>query len=192
MEILIWIGFLIVYSIVQSLNKKKKKQSQPVPGTADADASRAPTIQDVLSEIQAALEGKPAPEKPAEPKPQDTMLPAPASPRPQLQPREPEFHSLEKQIPDRLLESKTKYETKIFTQKARGKSTSYDDTFPESTFYDDAYHHPHMDASTSDMLPVTKKKKSTASLLRARLKNGNYLSEAFILQQIVGKPLSKK
>ena len=193
MEILVWIGFLIVYSIVQSLNKKKKKQAKSKPQTSGDAASSPPTLQDALREIQVALEGKPSRGKPVEPTAQPIPLPAHQDARLQLpSSREPEFHSLEKDIPDRSLESKTKYSTKVYTQTIPDRTKTYEDSFPDSEFYDDTYHHAHMEEAPIDTLAIKKKDKSHATFLRSQLRDRNYLSEAFILQQILGKPLSKK
>ncbi len=197
MEILIWIGFLIVYSIVQSLGKKKKKgPSQPTPSTPGTEGARQPTLQDALREIRAALEGNIEQTPPVETSrppateaktlPEKTVANFPSKSR-----IEPEFHSLEKSIPDRQLETKTEYSTKIYTKGTIEKETTYEDSFPESSFYDDNYQHPHMDDVFEEAFTV-KKEKSPAAILRQRLNDGNYLSEAFVLQQILGEPASKK
>ncbi len=193
MEFLIWLGFLLVYSIINARNKKKGPAKAPggTPGTTGTQ--QAPTLEDALREIQEAFQQASQPEKPA-PEPAPTPLPKPApklerKPRPV---REPEFHSLEKRIPDRSLESKTRYSEKILTRGTLEASETYTDSFPTSDFYDDKYSHPHMESSSRAMQVTKKNKPNAAAILRKRLSDKDYLSEAFIIQQILGKPLSKK
>ncbi len=198
MEFLLWIGFLIVYGIIQSLGKKKKPPQQ-VPTDLAEGESRPPTLQDALREIQEAFQQaqgqrespKPEPEAPTE-QPARTQLPRLAPTRTnRATTREPEFHSLEKQIPERTLESRTIYSEKVYENKTLETSKTYEDSFPKSEFYDDKYTHAHMDspiASTSKK----KKKQSASEILRTRFKDKDYLSEAFIVQDILGRPVSKR
>lgn len=193
MEFLIWLGFLIVYSIVQSLNKKKKGPLPgPTPEQPGEAPARQPTLQDALREIQEALQeaSKPQQAPPTEPQPQVQRKAPQPKPIPQRK-REPEFHSLEGRIQERSLEAQTKYSEKVYTDTNLESAKTYTDAFPETSFYDDTYSHAHMDA-TSSKAPIKKRTKTPAELLRDRLNDKDYLSEAFILQQIIGKPLSKK
>ncbi len=197
MEFLIWIAFLIVYSIIQSLGKKKKpttKSPTQVPGNPQAP----PTLADALREIQEALQ-QPQKNREAPPVEQPTVLPQSSKPRsttlsspPNLnKKREPEFHSLEKRIPEKAtLESQTKYSEKILDKGTLESSKTYEDVFPESAFYDDSYSHAHMD--TVKTVKKAKAQKSPAEILRKRLKDPTYLSEAFVIQQILGPPVSKQ
>lgn len=190
MEFLIWLGFLLVYSIINARNKKKNPGKVP-PGGTPGTQQKAPTLEDALREIQEAFQQANQPQQP-EPPPEPAPAPQPQKERKRLPKREPEFHSLEKRIPDRTLESKTRYSEKVLTGGTLEATKTYEDSFPTSDFYDDNYSHAHMEAS-SEPLQVTKKKsKGAADLLRERLMDKDYLSEAFIIQQILGEPLSKK
>ncbi len=199
MEFVIWIAFLIVYALIQSLGKKKNpsaKKPPQVPG----DQQPAPTLADALREIQEALQQARQPqmesqETPAA-EPQTTTIPKPTDRKLVTQSKlqrkiEPEFHSLEKRIPQTpTLEDRTKYSKKILGKGSLESTKTYEDVFPESSFYDDNYSHAHMEAA-----PKSKKKKapeSHAERIRKRLKDPAYLSEAFIIQQILGPPLSKR
>ena len=195
MEFLIWIGFLIVYSILQST--KKKKGPPKVPGDSPAGEGKTPTWGDALRQIQEALEEAQNPNAHKEPAPEaarsSSQLPklAPESRESRRETIEPEFHTMESRIPDRSLESKTKYSEHIYRPPANTESSSYEDSFPERSFYDEKYSHAHMDESTA-LTPVAKSGPSPADILRKRLRDKNYLSEAFIIQQLLGKPLSKR
>ena len=194
MEFLIWLGFLLVYSIINARNKKKGPTKAPpggAPGTA-TETERAPTLEDALREIQEAFQQASQPQKPApQPEPAPQPKPQPKLERKSRPAREPEFHSLEKRIPDRSLESKTQYSEKILTRGTLEATKTYEDSFPASDFYDDKYSHAHME-STKPLQVVKRDKPDAAEILRNRLKDKDYLSEAFIIQQILGKPLSKK
>ncbi|MEM8488994.1 MAG: hypothetical protein AAF564_25840 [Bacteroidota bacterium] len=192
MEFLIWLGFLLVYSIINARNKKKGPQ-KGAPGSTPGTQQKAPTLEDALREIQEAFQQASQPNAPAPapaPEPQAPTQPKPA--RTKLPPREPEFHSLERRIPDRSLESKTQYSEKILTRGTLEATKTYEDSFPTSDFYDDKYSHPHMEPSSEPLLVTKKKSRGAADLLRKRLADKNYLSEAFIIQQVLGEPLSKK
>lgn len=201
MEFLIWIAFLIVYSIVQSLGKKKKPAPQS-PNQVPGEQQRMPTLEDALREIQEALQQskKPQRDKQESPAPEQPVLsPTSSSPRkttlsphPALQgTREPEFHSLEKRIPERAtLEARTTYSEKILDKGSLEAEKTYEDVFPESSFYDDSYSHAHME--TPKQIKKVKAPESPAAILRKRLKDPTYLSEAFVVQQILGPPVSKR
>lgn len=201
MELLLWIAFFIVYGVIQSLGKKKRPPQQVPTDLADGE-SRPPTLQDALREIQEAFQEAqakkeapaPEPHAPTE-QPARTQLPR-LAPKPNRSSREttrePEFHSLEKQIPDRTLESRTTFSEKVYENKTLEVSETYEDSFPESEFFDDKYSHAHMDSSSITASRPKKKQKSASEILRARFQDKNYLSEAFIVQDILGKPVSKR
>lgn len=190
MEFLIWLGFLLVYSIINARNKKKNPAKVP-PGETPGTQQKAPTLEDALREIQEAFQQANQPQQP-EPVSEPTPEPKPKKKHKQLPAREPEFHSLEKRIPDRTLESKTRYSEKVLTGGTLESAKTYEDSFPTSEFYDDTYSHAHMEASSEPLMVVKKKSKGAADILRERLMNKDYLSEAFIIQQILGEPLSKR
>ncbi len=191
MEFLIWLGFLLVYSIINARNKKKGPQKAP-PGSTPGTQDKPPTLQDALREIQEAFQQANQPPQPQQPAPAPQQQ-APKKPkRTRLPEREPEFHSLEKRIPDRSLESKTQYSEKVLTRGTLEAAKTYEDSFPTSEFYDDKYSHAHMESSTAAMEVAKKKRNGAADLLRKRLADKDYLSEAFIIQQVLGEPLSKK
>lgn len=201
LEFLLWVGFLIVYGLIQSLGKKKKQQKQVPPDLAEGE-SRPPTLQDALREIQEAFQEaqtkrespEPEPQAPTE-QPARTQLPrlAPTPSRAKKETTiEPEFHSLEGQIPERRLESKTTYSEKVYEGNTLEASQTYTDSFPDSEFYDDKYSHAHMDSSSTPVSKAKKKQRSASEILRARFKDKDYLSEAFIVQDILGKPASKR
>lgn len=191
MEFLIWLGFLLVYSIINARNKKKGPQKAPPGGTPDSQ-EKPPTLQDALREIHEAFQQANQPPQPQQPAPQQQAPAQPKRERTRMPAREPEFHSLEKRIPDRSLESKTSYSEKVLTRGTLEAANTYEDSFPTSEFYDDKYSHAHMESSMPAMEVVKKKRKGAADLLRERLADKNYLSEAFIIQQVLGEPLSKK
>ena len=202
MEILIWIVFLIVYSIIQSLGKKKKPAGQS-PADATGDKAKMPTLEDALREIQEALQQsrKPAEKTPARQPAETPRLQEPGrsgerklTPQPRrLHSEEPEFHSLERRIPDaKSIEAQTRYSEKVYDVGTLESEKTYEDEFPESSFYDDTYKHAHMDAVSIPENIKTKNTASPAAILRKRLKNPDYLSEAFIIQQILGPPIYKQ
>ena len=194
MEFLIWLGFLIVYSILQST--KKKKGPKKVPTGAPQGESSTPTWGDALRQIQEALEEAQNPQARQQPapqpeQPQPRILQEPSRSLPKQRNIEPEFHSLEKSIPDRRLESKTRYQEKIYRPPAGTETTTYEDSFPDSSFYDEQFKHAHMEESSKTVVS----KKTTlgaADILRKKLYDKNYLSEAFIINEILGSPISKR
>ncbi len=194
-ELLIWLAFLVFFSVMQSLKKKKSAQKKP---TELGDGSAKPTFQDAWREIQAAIQQAQSPKEiPPVINPEPTverrleplihLKPSPT----QKRTREPEFHTMETKIPERRLESKTKYSEKIYTQTGQEGKKTYDDSFPKSAYYDDSYSHPHNEKAPQDNVE-RRKKKMPGDILSARLRDKNYLSEAFIIQEILNKPLSKR
>lgn len=183
MEFLIWIAMLIVYSILTNKKKKGAKNQQ-----SPQEVLEMPTLEDALREISEALQSRPTQEPVA--------LPEPEPQRPVKKPKkkvvEPEFHSLESDIKEHRLESKTRYSERILETAPLESQTTYEDSFPESKFFDDTYRHAHMEASDRTTLLAPKKQEDPASLIRSKLKDKNYLAEAFVIQQILGDPVSKK
>ncbi len=194
MEFLIWLGFLIVYSILQST--KKKKGPKKVPTNTPQGESSTPTWGDALRQIQEALEEAQNPQPrqqpaPAPEQPQPRTIQEPSRSLPRERNIEPEFHSLERNIPDRRLESKTEYQEKIYRPPANTETTTYEDSFPDSSFYDEQFSHAHMEES-SNIIVQKKTAPGAADILRKKLFDKNYLSEAFIINEILGSPKSKR
>lgn len=189
-DLLIWVGFLIVYSIMQSLSKKKKqKGKEQVPASPDAQ-KRPATLQDALREIQEAFEQAQRPPATTEPvqetiaKPERRSEPVVSKPK-----YEPEFHSLEKPVYARNLEKETRFK-ETYSKKSLEKNTTYDQQFKAaSTFSDDNFRHAHPDRVISVKKP---KKRPTKKALPDLLKDRTTLSQLFLFQEILGKPVSRK
>lgn len=192
-DLLIWVGFLIIYSIVQSLGKKKKpKGKEPVPVSSDGE-NRPTTLKDALREIQEAFEQAQQPPAPTAPEP--VQEPA-VQPKRQFEPVvrkpkiEPEFHSLEKPVYSSNLEKKTSFK-ESYSRKSLETKTTYDQQFrPSSIYSDDNFQHAHPDP----VRPVKRKstKRATKKALPDLLKDRTTLSQLFLFQEILGKPVSRR
>lgn len=188
-DLLIWVGFLIVYSIVQALGKKKKpKGKEPVPVEGE---NRPATLKDALREIQEAFEQAQQQQAPSKPAPEPVQKPErrfePVARKPEV---EPEFHSLEKPVYSSNLEKKTRF-TENYSKKSLEKKTTYDQQFrPSTTFSDDNFRHAHPEQVVS--LKKKTAKKANKKALPDLLKDRTTLSQLFLFQEILGKPVSRR
>ena len=193
MEFVVWIAFLIIYSIFQAVSSKNKKQpgkKQPLPEIPGEQPNRPATLQDALREIQEALQQarEPQPTSPPQPEPRPPQPePRPPAPRPVPATREPEFHSMESTIQERNLEAQTKFNP-TFSQKVLEKKTTYEDSFPTTTFSDDHFSHAHPDTSINNASPVLSKGDPKLAALQASLLDQQSIRDAFVLSEILGKP----
>ena len=191
MEIIVWIAFLVIYSIFQALGDKKKKQRKKpsAPSSPGQTGKRPSTLQEALREIQEALQQAQQPQSPAPPpQPPRERIPSRPTPRPARSHREPEFHSMEGEIESKNLEAATQFKPK-FTERILEKNKTYEDSFPTSKYSDDQFKHAHPD---DELLPQKPSKKTNDRLqeLHGRLIDRKNIQQAFVLSEILGKPRS--
>ena len=190
-ELLIWVA-IIVFSLLRAgqNNKKKKK------GTAQSQTTESiDPIQEALREIELALKGEST--ESASPSAQ-SQEPAPSpidryEETEQTRRLEPEFHSMESSIPDRTLESKTRYAER-YSEKLLESQGTYEDQFRTSSYYDDVFKHAHPDETAESTNAYTAKRSTSsyATTIRDRLRNKKDLAEAIILQEVLNRPSFKR
>jgi hypothetical protein len=100
---------------------------------------------------------------------------------------------LESTVYNSNLESKSRFEESYSSTNLENEVT-YDQKFPKtSSFSDDSYRHAHpgKPAGATKKRPAAKKPIKKQSL-QALLKNKETLAQAFLLQEILGKPLARR
>ena len=177
-EIIFWIA-IIVFSILRGMQSSQK----PPPGTKKPlpDNTQLDPFQEAIRDIEAALRGEVKTD--TEPNSRSTFQEASTQPTPKEARYESEFHSMESPISSKNLENETNFQ-EFYTEKPLETRSTYEDSFPESKFFDDSFKHAHPEQrDTSTQPPKSKRAKS----VKSRLKNKRDLTDAVILQTILNR-----
>ena len=200
MELLIWLA-IIVFSILRSIQQSNKKKAGQ--GTPDQVSSPPPDgvvtdpFQEAIREIEAALRGTRAEEDVQSASKTETVFSEPEIKRPSVatpeRRHEPEFHSMERPISENRYESDTAF-TESYSNKTLESSATYEDAFPESTYYDTNFSHAHPDEEEQSMMVESPRVTSSphSISIKARLKDKQEIAEAIILQEILNEPAFKR
>ena len=182
LEVLFWIA-IIIFSLLRGARANKKRPQ--TTSTSSTGNNGVDPLQEAIREIEAALRGEPLPSQDTQKgssSPARTKDPIPEIPS-SKQTYEPEFHSMESSIPSRELESKTIFAER-YSEKYLEKTTTYEDSFRTTGYFDDTFKHAHPIRKTED--PEKEKKPvQTEHPLKKRLKTKGGLAEAIVLQTIL-------
>ena len=176
--IIFWLA-IIIFSVLRGMQANQKAQN---PNDPSPDAPPTDPLQEAIREIEAALRGE-APQREPTQDSRSTFQEV-TVPQEKVKERvEPEFHSMESEFSKRNLEKETSFK-EFYSDKTLESQFTYEDSFPESAFFDDAFSHAHPDSEVQTSNPNKKQQKRA---IKDRLRNKQDLADAVILQTILNR-----
>ena len=179
MELLVWIGFLVIYLLFQALGRKNRRNRQkPVPGSAverqpGTPSSSPATLEGALREIQAALTSWKQ-DKP------DYERSRPLLSHRELPTKREEFRPIATRFEEETFEARPTYSEQSSPVVSAAKRD-------EPSFKAPSRVTP-LDAGQSGLTEVEELREN----VHRRLKDPHSVREAFVLGEILGKPASSQ